>query len=220
MQTMYRGSRLSLTIAAAALLGGVAACYSGEIDSLGELDLVLTFFDSTANFESIATYAMPDTIIRFDGMGGGDDEGNPRVDPQILAAVAAELDALGYMRIDETSATPPDVVVLLMSNRTDTAYWYGAGWWDYWGWYPGWNPWYPGWGGGYYPGYPWAPLYAGTQSRGSLLMTMIDPSGATGAEIPVIWSSIINGLFESSDASVLTRFRGLIRQAFDQSPYL
>jgi hypothetical protein len=220
MQSMFKRSRVSLVIAAAALLGGVAACYPGEIDSVGELDLVLTFFDSTANFEAIGTYAMPDTIIRFDGLDGMEDEGNPEVDPQILAAVAAELDALGYTRIDETSPTPPDVVVLLMVNRSDTAYWYGGGWWNYWGWYGGWNPWYPGWGGGYYPGYPWAPVYAGTQSQGSLLMTMIDGNAATGEEIPVIWSSIVNGMLEGSDASILTRFRSLIRQAFDQSPYL
>jgi Domain of unknown function (DUF4136) len=206
-------------VIAVALLGGVAACYPGSISNVGEADLVLTFFDSTASFEGITTYAMPDTIIRIDA-DGDDSAANPEVDDEILDAVAAEFAALGYTRIFEDSPTPPDVVVYLTVNRTDISYWIPGGWWGYWGWYPGWSPWYPGWGPGYGPGYPWAPGYVGTQSTGTLLITMLEPGPAEGFEIPAIWAGAINGLLQGSDASILSRMRGLIARAFDQSPYL
>jgi Domain of unknown function (DUF4136) len=207
--------RIMPVVITAALLGGVAACHPGSISDVGETDLVLTFFDSTASFESITTYAMPDTIIWID-----DGVANPAIDAEILAAVAAEFVALGYTRIGETSPTPPDVVVFLTVNRTDISYWVPHGWWGYWGWYPGWSPWYPGWGPGYGPGYPWAPGYVGTRSTGTLLVTMLKPGPAEGFEIPAIWAGAINGLLEGSDASIISRLRGLVAQAFDQSPYL
>ena len=219
MKHMFNRNRVRLLVAAAALVCGVAACYPGGISSVGEADLVLTFFDSTANFSGIGTYVMPDTIVRFDDEGSTG-EANATIDAEILDAVAAELMALGYQRLDENSATPPDVVVLLGVNRTDVAYWVPGGWWGYWGYYPGWGGWYPGWGPGYGPGYPWGPGYGGVRSTGTLLITMLDGDGTTGVEIAAIWAGAINGLIQGSDAAISARLRGLISQAFRQSPYL
>ncbi len=39
-------------------------------------------------------------------------------------------------------------------------------------------------------------------------------------EAPVLWVAGINGLLEGSAAGITARITGLIRQAFDQSPYL
>ncbi len=52
-------SRLLLPAAVAILVAGVASCYPGDINSVGEADLVLTFFDPDADFETLGTYAMP-----------------------------------------------------------------------------------------------------------------------------------------------------------------
>ena len=165
---------------------------------------------------------MPDTIIRFDD-DGGSRAANPAVDAQILAQIEAEFTALGYTRV-QVDGAEPDVVVLVTAARTDVVYWYSVGWWDYWGYWPGWGP---GWGPccygpGYGPGYPWGPVYGGTQSTGTLVITMLDPNmtPARELEIPALWAGAINGLLQGSDASILARLEGLIEQAFVQSPYL
>ncbi len=215
-------SRVSLPAAMTILLAGVASCYPGDINTVGEADLVLTFFDSTADFASIGTYAMPDSIVRITDEGGSS-AANPVVDAQVLAQIEAEFAALGYTRVVVNGAEP-DVVVVVTAARVDIDYWFGGGWWDYWGWWPGWGP---GWGPccygpGYAPGYPWGPVYGGTQSIGTLVITMLDPNMTPRQEmeIPAIWVGAINGLLQGSDASIVARLEGLIGQAFVQSPYL
>ena len=104
-------SRVSRLMAMMLLVAAVASCYPGEINSVGEADLVLTFFDSSADFASIGTYAMPDTIIRVDD-DGGSSAANPVVDAQVLAQIEAEFTALGYTRVVVDGAEP-DVIVLV-----------------------------------------------------------------------------------------------------------
>ena len=209
-------SRVSLLAAMTILVAGVASCYPGDINTVGEADLVLTFFDSTADFASIGTYAMPDSIVRITDEGGSS-AANPVVDAQVLAQIEAEFAALGYTRVVVNGAEP-DVVVVVTAARVDIDYWFGGGWWDYWGWWPGWGP---GWGPccygpGYAPGYPWGPVYGGTQSIGTLVITMLDPNMTPRQEmeIPAIWAGAINGLLQGSDASIVARLEGLIGQAF------
>ena len=211
-----RKSRVSLLAAMTILLAGVASCYPGEISSIDEADLVLTFYDTTADFESNVTYAMPDTIIRIDDEGGSR-AANPAIDAQILAQIEAEFTAIGYQRV--AAGTPSDVVVLVTATRIDLDYWFTGGWWGYWGWWPGWGP---GYGPGWTPLYPWGPSYGGTQSLGTLAITMLDPNSSSveDQEIPATWVGAVNGFLIGSDASILARIEDLIDQAFDQSPYL
>jgi len=215
-------SRVVLLAAMTILVAGVASCYPGEINSVGEADLVLTFFDSTADFTNVVTYAMPDTIIRVTE-DGGSSTANPVVDAQALAQIEAEFTALGYQRVDVNGAEP-DVIVLVTAARVDVDFWVAGGWWDYWGYWPGWGP---GWGPccygpGYGPGYPWAPVHGGTATIGTLVITMLDhnKTPAEPMEIPAVWTGVINGLLQGSDANIVARLEGLIGQAFDQSPYL
>ncbi len=217
-----RKSRVSLLTVMTILVAGIASCYPGEISSVGEADLVLTFFDSTVDFKSIGTYAMPDTILRVDD-DGGSSAANPVVDAQVLAKIEAEFTALGYQRVD-VNGDEPDVIVLVTAARVDVDFWLTGGWWGYWGYWPGWGP---GWGPccygpGYGPGYPWDPVYGGTASLGTLVITMLDHKKmpAEEMEIPAIWAGAINGLLQGSDASILARIEGLIEQVFVQSPYL
>jgi len=211
-----RKSRVSLLTAMTILVAGVASCYPGEISSIDEADLVLTFYDTTADFESNVTYAMPDTIIRIDDEGGSR-AANPAIDAQILAQIEAEFTAIGYQRV--AAGTPSDVVVLVTATRIDLDYWFTGGWWSYWGWWPGWGP---GYGPGWAPLYPWGPSYGGTQSLGTLAITMLDPNSSSveDQEIPATWVGAVNGLLIGSDASILARIEDLIDQAFVQSPYL
>lgn len=212
-------SRLLPMLAVAAVAGSSAACYPGSISDLGETDLVFTLYDTTANFGSYSTYAMPDSIVR---LGAGDEDDIDRTyDAEILDQIASELAALGYTRVTESAMDPPDVVVLVGASSSTYEYWFDSGWWGYWGWYPGWGPWYPGWGPPYYPGYP---IYGGSFQTGSLIVTMLAPDEAGPSDpeerIPTVWAGGINGVLSSSAQSTFARLQRLISQMFDQSPYL
>jgi hypothetical protein len=200
---------------------GPSGCYPGEIEGVAEADLVLTAYDPTAPFESYSTYAMPDTIIRVDGLGT-DLLPAPALDQQVLDAVATEFAALGYTRLDATSPTAPDVVVVLTVSVEELPSWNDDFWWGYWGWFPGWGTWYPAWDSGWTPEYPWAENYAGARGAGTLQVAMIDAdhSAAQAQAIPSVWATTIDGLFTGNEASVVSRFQALIRRAFEQSPYL
>ena len=212
-----RKSRVWLLAAMTILLAGVASCYPGEISSVGEADLVLTFFDSAADFTTKVTYTMPDSIVRI-AEDGGSGSANPAVDAQILALIEAEFTAIDYQRVAVGGAAP-DVVVLVTAASVAIDYWSTGGWWGYWGWWPGWGP---GFGPGWTPAYPWGPAYPGTQAVGTLVITMLDPNmtSAVDQEIRAIWAGVINGLLQGSDQGILIRMPGLIHQVFVQSDYL
>ena len=197
------------------------ACYPGVIEGVGELDLVVTAYDPAASFGSLTSYVMPDTIIRVDA-AGTDLPPASDLDQQVLDAVATEFAALGYTRLASSSLTAPDVVVVLTVNVDELPRWTDPFWWGYWDWFEGWSRWSPSWDTVWTPRYPWAGKYAGVRSPGTLQITMI-ASGQTTTEarvIPAIWAGTIDGLFTGTEASVVSRFQSLIRQAFDQSPYL
>jgi hypothetical protein len=210
---------------AIALEVGFVACHPGTISDVGEADLVVTFVDSTADFASISTFVMPDTIIRIDE-DGGSPEADPAVDATVLARIEAHFEALGYTRV-RVDGEEPDVVVLLEAARTELDALVPAGppggWWGWWGYWPGWGPGWgpccygPGWG----PGYSWIPFPVG-QSVGTLTVKMLRPEAvpSSGGAIPVIWIGLVNGLLEGSTESVLDRVDGLLDQMFEQSPYL
>jgi hypothetical protein len=204
-----------------AVLLAAGACYPGQIQGVDEPDVVLTVFDSSAAFGSFGTYAMPDTVIRVDGQGTNLLP-SPELDQQILDAVATEFAALEYTRVTSEAPGPPDVVVLLTVSASDGSLWTSDRWWSNWGWFPGWTSWYPAWDVNWMLRYPWAKTYPGVRRSGTLLITMIDPDhdGSEPQSIPVIWASALDGLYLGSEASVVSRFQGLVRQAFHQSPYL
>jgi len=206
-----------LTALGITLAAGAAACYPGQISDITETELIFTFYEPDADFAAIATYAMPDSIVRV-GVGEEDDI-DRTYDAQILAEIASQLNALGYSRIDENNPTPPDFIVLVAVNSTSFSYWVPGGWWGWWGWYPGWGGWYPGWGPPYYPGYPWYPGYGGTYSTGTLAVTMLEPI-SIGMEIPAIWAGLANGLLSSTSSATAARALDAVDQMFEQSPYL
>lgn len=206
------------TVVAGLVLASVAGCYPGDLVRPEESDLVLTFFDPSVSFDDVSTYAMPDSVVRF----GSSDPADPLLDQQILDAIATEFAALGYTRVTATAATPPDAVVTVAVNVTEGPAWEPETWWAEWAWFPGWTSWYPEWGLGTVPVHPWPAARGGTRSAGTLTMTMLDPDGAGSSPdaIPVVWFGAVDGLFSGDDASVLSRFQGLIRQAFEASTYL
>jgi len=215
MGDRYCTKRSALAMAVLVLGGGVGACYPGEINDVGEADLVVTLYDTTYAFGDVNTYIMPDSIVRI---GEGDEDDIDRdYDDEILLSVAAELNALGWTRLPDSPVAQPDVAVTISISSSTFTYWVPGGWWGYWGWYP----WYPSWGWGccYYPSYPWYG-YGGSYSTGTLSIVMLDGGPAVGEEIPAVWAGLMNGLLSSTTSATAARVDQLIEQTFSQSPYL
>ncbi|MHA7129333.1 DUF4136 domain-containing protein [Algoriphagus namhaensis] len=205
-----------LTMGLLALLS--LACTPDGAEYVDELDIVYTNHDPNFNFTSKGTFAIPDEVIKIDVE---DVPGEPGfvpdfVDPvyanAILETIKSNMRNYGYTEVDESAN--PDLIILPSAMQTDQLYFY-YDWW-YWNWYyPGWGP---GWGW-YYPGY--FPPQVSRIRTGSVFIQMTDPSNQSATDkIPVVWTSVVNGLFEGNINSISSRITQTIDQAFEQSPYL
>jgi hypothetical protein len=196
----------------------LAGCSPKGAEYVDELDLVFTNYAANFDFQSKKTYAMPDSVIKitgdfFDDPGSGKPSMvSPVYANVIVAEVKKNMEANGWTLVDKNNN--PDVILLNSAmTTTNIYYWYD---WAYWGWwYPGY---YPGWGW-YYPGY--YPGYVTGYRSGSVLTQMVDAK-STGPDdvIPVVWTSIYNGLAEGSTVEINSRITSAIGRAFSQSPYL
>lgn len=205
-----------LKLSSAVLVIGMAAalysCYPEESTSVGDLDIVITKYDTSYIFKNNMTYIMPDTVIEInsDDASAGINASNQAL---ILNQVAANLNQLGYTRVFDTLTQKPDVAVLL--NGLSSTYWGTVwyDWWGYWGYYPYWPPYY----GGYYPYYPYGGVTY-SYEVGTLLMQMIDFRTSKNDSLNIVWIGAVNGVLEGSNQT--TRLKNGIDQAFEQSPYL
>ncbi len=208
--------RWSILPAFAGILLGLASCYPGEVTSIQQLDVVVTAHDDTVTFTSFTTYALLDSVVHIDYEDNLADSLLDRSnDALILAEVRAGIEAMGYVEELAPITNTPDVLVLIGAYAVENSAYISYPWW---GWY-GWYPYYPC---CYGPGYGWGYPVGGTVSwaQGTLAISMLDPSRpGTGMEAPVLWVAGINGLLGSA-VGVTNRITSLIRQAFDQSPYL
>ncbi len=185
----------------------MAGCYPEGAEYVDELDLVLTTHEETYNFGTPSTFALPDKIPK---VTGNYIEGDPieyLEDDQanlILDKIISNMEDRGY--VYEADAEVADLVILPATVSSTTLVVYC----DYWNYY--WDWWYyPGYGGCYYPsGY--------TYTTGSVIITMMDNDPET--QVVNVWSAVVNGLLEGSDASIEARVEKGIDQAFTQSSYI
>jgi hypothetical protein len=185
------------------------SCHPGGAEYANELDVVYTNYDKTYNFQSKGTYSLPDKVTKVTGEVGGPPEYvNDIYGVPILAEIDANMQALGWVKVDVNNN--PDIQVLPGAWKTTTIVtggYYGG----YWCWY---YPYYCGGGGWYYP-YPAVSSY----TTGSLVMTIVDPAlESPDGNKRVVWTGAINGILDGTyTASRVTKG---IDQAFAQSPYL
>lgn len=208
--TNSRGRGVGL-LAAAIALALVAGCYPGDIEDLSRSDVVATVHDEDTDFQSLRTYAVPDTVIDIATEPGDPSTLPPSVESAMLAAVRANMEALGYVeKQNPTPEDPPDVVVTCSFTTTDYTVWYQDDWCYWWGWYG----YYCG-GWGWYPGYDTV-----TYTAGTLLLNMFDVKNRDpeSERVPMPWAAICSGLV--SDSPNTARIREVIDRSFDQSPYL
>ena len=197
-----------------ALVLGLAACYPGGPEDLGDIGVVVTVRNPAGDFSNLMTYAMEDTVVSLEDP---DDDSSEPIDPQfnatILEALQEQMELAGFRRIDnpDAGANKPDVWLSVGAVESEVwVYWYN---WGYWGGYPGW-----GW---YYPPYVSATSYQQGTVIWQLhdLRTIEDPSDPE--EIPLLnWVGTLNGALASNANTTHESIRSGIAQAFEQSPYI
>lgn len=187
-----------------------------EPDKLKLLDelVVATNYDTEADFSSYTTYAIPTDTIGFFSNASNDtiivqkDIDYPR---PVLNKIKANLDALGYTRVDRTQN--PDLgISVVVVNDFDVfqqviypGYYNGGG---YYSGYYGYNSWY---------NYPYVNTY--TSNSGVLIIEIVDLKNRTpDNKVKVIWDAYLGDVYSTID--LLPQSLKAIDQAFVQSPYL
>ena len=217
----------------------MTACYEYHDDTyLDELDITLSYYDTTYNFQPAVTFAIRDSvgiisdylsdaeIANFYKNGGGNDE--------IKDLVRSNMIALGYTEVDDDEDFDLGINLLVAAVENTEYYYYGwwYGYYGYYGWYYG--GWYP------YYGYPWYPV-SYTYQKGTLLMelatgesirayriwaddkTQGEIENADPDDVPdirFVWQSVISGVAGTEKAYNKQRAERGINEAFQQSPYL
>ena len=194
--------------------------------SVDELDLAITTYDDTQDFDQISTFYMEDTIIFIEDDEVEIQRESNATEQHILDQVRQNLLDIGWEEITDTTSdeNSSDVAIMISVLEADIYYYYTY-WWDWWYWYP-WDWWYPGYPG--YPGYPTYPTYPSYgYTVGTLLVDMVNTDrisppveGDPSIKLPIIWSGVVNGILSGSDENIQSRLTKQIRQVFVQSDYL
>lgn len=207
------GIRTAVAVAGLALLGVLAAlgCYPGEINSVTELDLVLTHYDTSHVWVAPASFYLADTVVHLTDTS--DTNNNLTLsrayDSLILAETAKGLLDYGYTQVDSSLADYYVIVsgVAVKTWTVDVYYpYYPYGWYGGWGWY-----------------YPYYPYYdVDSYETGTLFLDMYDRTAADSVQqlLPRPWVGVLNGLMGTTASVTETRLQTTIRQAYAQSPYL
>lgn len=195
----------------------VAACYPGEVTSVGELDMVVTIYDDTFNFKQNATYFLFDSVFHIqDTSNPADTVSISRAfDQQMLALVRTNMGMLGYMPQDTSGGAQPDVytAISITASRNYQAYSFYP-WWGY----PGYGGWPCCLGG---PGWGWPTTVVSSYRVGTVFIDIIDTDRSTARDtITVIWNASLNGPFEGTEATTSERIDQLFNRAYEQSAYL
>lgn len=204
----------------------LAGCYPDAIETLADTELVITRFDpgvfgaDATGSAGFRTYARPNVVVELqpgEELPPTEPEPGP-LDDVILAAVDANLEALGYERLTGDDAQNADVFVLVGAASEEWSAWSCYPGWYYWGW---WDPWGPALGpetGWCYPGR----ASVATFDNGTLLIDMVDAQALDPAddELSVLWSASINGLLSRTTDGLERQITRTIDRAFAQSNYL
>lgn len=208
----------------------IFACRPEYDATIEELDLAITKFDESQNFDELNTYYLYDTIIYVtDDEDATPPDINKGHGSHILAQVRGNLESLGWQENNDTiGGVQADASILISVLETDVNFYY-YGWWDWWYWYP----WYPyAYTSSYWWGYPiWpSPIYPNYgYTVGTVLIDMVNVNKIKGPdlnddnphiEIPVVWTGAVNGILSGSDKNIENRLTEEIEQVFKQSSYL
>lgn len=210
---------LVIPTAASWSLGATGCSFNGLTTS--ETDVVLTIEDEDRNYSRYRTYSLTDEIVDLCKVAGEDEEiplgGSGSVDLEgcfevthryddlVLSTIDANMEALGYEKVDPDD--DPDVTVLVAAVARDNWYYATGYWWC--------DPYY------YYS--CWYPpvSYVYNLPTGTLLLNLIDNSETENERLSSAWFAALSGLYaQDDDKSGSERVEDAVNRAFAQSPYL
>ncbi|HYG03811.1 MAG TPA: DUF4136 domain-containing protein [Chryseosolibacter sp.] len=177
--------------------------------------VVSTSYDKSADFKAYATYALPTDTIGFVSNSSPDtilvasENSFPR---PVLDAVARNMNALGFTRVDRNGSPDLGVNVAVVNDFNvfqeivyPDPYYYSGGF------YPG----YYGYGSAYY--YPFVNTYA--YNTGVVIVELVDLKNKNANnEVRVVWTAYLGDVYSTID--LIPQTEAAIDQAFRQSPYL
>jgi Domain of unknown function (DUF4136) len=212
-----------ITIAA---LAGIGACTNGNgvtnLISPNNNGIVTTFNDTTFDFTTLRTFAMPDTIVHLFPLAASPQAVSRMLDQTILNQVREDLLNRGYTQVANPVATRPDFIVLVGVTATPNYNaWPGYSWFTFWGFSPGWDFFTPRFTTGWGIVYPWFSLIGATSyDRGTLIIDLIPTSSVDPARqtIRSAWAGVAMGLLNGGVTSARTTTT--IDQLFALSPFL
>jgi hypothetical protein len=196
----------------------LASCTpQGAFESEEDYDVVVTLYDKTADFGTVRTYLMPDSVVHFQNPESPGEPLSHEYDDLILERVEYNLQAVGYRREPDPENTDPDIIVMVSATSSQ---WTAASY----SWLPRWG-WWGQWPGASSDWYYQSPYYGGGQvytfSTGTLLIEMGDIREAEEPEDMIgIWTAAMNGLLLEDTSNTPQRLVDFIDRSFDQSPYL
>ena len=206
----------ALVLALAALL---ASCTPETgLKTAEDYDVVVTLYDREADFGSIRTYLMPDSIVHFEDPQSPGKELSRDYDDLILERVEYNLQAIGYRKETDPDDNDPDIIVMVSATSSQ---WQALNY----SWLPRWG-WWGQWPGSTTDWYFQSPYYGRGSvysfSTGTLLIDMGDVRDADGdaEDMDGIWTAAMNGILTEESSNAPQRLVDFIDRAFDQSPYL
>jgi hypothetical protein len=183
---------------------------------------VATFRDTTFDFGTLHTFAMPDTVVQFAPATGTPLAVSRVWDRTILDRVRADFLARGYVEDTTPGSVQPDFVALVGSTATTNYNAYvGYSWYGTWGFYPGWGWYAPGFDTSWGIVYPWYP-YVGVTAydRGTVVVTVIPTRSVNplNHNVTAVWAGVATALLNGTITTDIVN--GAIDEMFRQSPYL
>ena len=175
--------------------------------------VVSTNYDNNVNFQTYSTYSIATDTIGFVSNQSNDTiltKAKSDYPRPVLQKVVANLNAIGYSRVEKNENPDMRINVYLVNNYNlfqqvvypnyyyPSYYGYGYGY------------------GGYY-GYPYVNTYE--SNTGSLVVEILDLKTITpDNKVKVIWGAYMGDVYSAID--VIKQSEEAIDQAFVQSPYL
>jgi hypothetical protein len=183
---------------------------------------VTVFKDSTFNFTTLRTFAMPDTVVHFNPVTGTPLAVTRQFDQVALDRVRQNLLVRGFTQVANPATTQPDFVVLVAATAVPSYNaWIGYSWFSVWGFSPVWRWFQPGFTTAWTIVYPWFAVVGTTSyERGTLIVDVIPTSSVNPATrtIRSAWAGVATSLLDGIiDANAVT---AAIDQMFALSPYL
>ena len=226
-----RGGTLLTAIAVLGVVVGMTACGDDD-DFVNPVGAVRVFADSSFDFSTLHTFAMPDTVAHFAPLTGTPLDVTRAFDQTILQQVRADFIARGYVQETNPVQNRPDFVVLVGTSATQNYdAWVSYSWYPYYGYYSGWGWYAPGFNSGWTISYPWyATVGVTAYDRGTIVVTIVPTNDVQinplTRDIKAAWAGVATGLLnpdlDDDDDVELTQdvIQAAINQMFVLSPYL